>query len=341
VSITAQTRKLLWGRSGGFCAICRRPLTADPASPDPVVVVGEECHIISEKSDGPRYRLLEDGQVDSYDNLILLCPSDHEIVDKQLNHYTEEKLRQTKVEHEAWVRALPGPPELRVRQVKGQQAPLLHLVETGRDLMAFAGGAHAAEFLSPETDDPQAVDLVADFLQSAQDWGELWPELEIGHRLRAEVDITNSLKQLREDGFVVYGARRRDTISGGVGAPSNWDVAIIGVFRTDDPRVVSQRSAAHAPAEPLTDDQEYWREQIISLAYPLIGRVEFYADFEIDSEIRTEVAQYARKMRGAVKGKFRSLAPALPTDDEEERVLSCGSRAELLELLKTYARLFD
>jgi len=45
--------------------------------------------------------------------------------------------------------------------------------------------------------------------------------------------------------------------------------------------------------------------------------------------------------RGAVKGKFRNLAPALPSDDEEERVLTSGSRSELLELLKTYARLFD
>src|SRR5690348_12276541 len=116
VSITAHSRKLLWGRSGGFCAICHRLLTAEAASPDPVVVVGEECHIVSPRPDGPRYRPLDATQVDAYENLVLLCPSDHETVDKQWQHYTEEKLQQVKREHEAWVQALPGPPELRVQR---------------------------------------------------------------------------------------------------------------------------------------------------------------------------------------------------------------------------------
>jgi len=69
--------------------------------------------------------------------------------------------------------------------------------------------------------------------------------------------------------------------------------------------------------------------------------VETYANFAIDSEIRGAVGQYARTMRGAVKGKFRDLATALPSDHEEERVLVSGTRAELIQLLKTYARLFD
>ena len=92
MAITDRTRKLLWGSAGGRCAICGRMLTEAPAEPDPAVVVGEECHIVSEKPDGPRYRPLELAQVNAYDNLILLCPSDHEIVDKQPLHYSEERL---------------------------------------------------------------------------------------------------------------------------------------------------------------------------------------------------------------------------------------------------------
>jgi hypothetical protein len=101
--LTDQGRKLLWGRAGGRCAICQRLLTADEADPEPAVVVGEECHVVSPRPGGPRYRPLAPSEVDAYDNLVLLCPSDHETVDKQPLHYTEERLHEIKREHEAWV----------------------------------------------------------------------------------------------------------------------------------------------------------------------------------------------------------------------------------------------
>lgn len=338
MAITTQSRKLLWARSGGLCAICRRPLTEESAAPEPAVVVGEECHIVSSKPGGPRCRPLDAASVDSYDNLILLCPSDHEIIDKQPLHYTEMDLLRRKQEHEAWVRALPGPPELRIRQ--HGEPTLLHLVESGRDVMTFAAGAHAAEVITPEARDTNEADQVGGFVQNVQDWAEIWSDVDIPGRMRAEMEISDALKELRDDGFVVYCARRRDMIAGGAAPPSRWEVAVISVFRTDDPRVLAHRSESRVP-ESLTDDQEYWREQIVSLGYPLIGRIETYADFEIDGEIRAEVAHYARRMRGAVKGKFRSLAGALPSDSEEERVLTTGTRTELLDLVKIYARLFD
>jgi hypothetical protein len=340
VAISAQTRKLLWGRSGGLCAICKRPLTADSAEPEPAVVVGEECHIVSGKPGGPRFRALASAVVDADENLILLCPSDHEIIDKQPLHYTEQTLREVKAQHEAWVRALPGPPELQIRQRQGE-ATLLHLVESGRDVMAFVAGSHAAEVITPEARDTAEADLVGGFVQNIQDWADIWGEVDMAGRLRAEIEMTDAVQELREAGFIVYCARRRGTIEGGSGRPSPWRTAIISVFRTDDPHVVAQRSDADRAAVPPSEDQLYWREQIVSLAYPLIGRIETYADFEIDGEIRAAVLHYVRQMRGIVKGKFRHLAAELPSEADEERVLSSGTRSELIELVKTYARLFD
>jgi hypothetical protein len=337
MAITTLTRKLLWGRSGGLCAKCRQHLTEESADPDPAIVKGEECHIVSPKPDGPRFRALDAAQVDAYDNLILLCPSDHEVVDKQPLHYTEEKLRQMKREHEVWVRQLPGLPRVRVRRGSAAEPVALRLVESGRDLLAFVAGFHSAEVMTPEVTEVDEADLVGGFIQDAQDWGEIWDELDMASRMRAEITTTDQLRELREAGFVVYCGARQDVIEGGVGGPSPWRVSIIGVFRVDDPRIRSARLSS----EELTTDQEYWRDQILSLAYPLIGRVEIYADFEIDEEIRLAVSHYARTMRGVVKGKFRDLAAALPSDDEEERVLASGTRAELIELVKTYARLFD
>jgi hypothetical protein len=207
--------------------------------------------------------------------------------------------------------------------------------------MAFAADSHAAEIMAPEAGDLEEADLVGGFLQNVQDWSDLWAELDAAARLRAEVSLTEELKQLRDAGFIVYCGRRQDTIEGGVSGPSPWRVSILGVFRPDDPRLSSSGANERAAAENLAPDQEYWRDQIVSLAYPLIGQVETYANFEIDSEIRGAVARYARTMRGAVKGKFRELAVGLPSDDEEEHVLRSGSRADLIDLLKKYARLFD
>jgi hypothetical protein len=336
VTITAQTRKLLWGRSGGLCAKCRQHLTEEAAEPDPVVVKGEECHIVSSRPDGPRHRRLDPEQVDAYDNLILLCPSDHKIVDKQPRHYTEESLRAMKRAHEGWVRQLPGLPHVRLRRDLSADPVALQLADSGRDVLANTAGRHAAEVMTPEVADVEEADLVGGFIQAVQDWADIAPELDMPARLRAELDVTDQLKELREAGFVVYCGHRQDTLEGGTDGPSPWRVSIIGVFRMDDPRVRSDTSPSQ-----LTADQEYWREQIIAQSYPLIGQVETYADFEIDSEIRGAVAQYARTMRGAVKGKFHDLAAALPSDHEEERILVSGTRSELIQLLKTYCRLFD
>jgi hypothetical protein len=40
-----------------------------------------------------------------YDNLILLCSIDHKRVDDQPEHFTIERLKSIKLDHEAWVRA--------------------------------------------------------------------------------------------------------------------------------------------------------------------------------------------------------------------------------------------
>ena len=47
MAINDKTRKVLWGRSGNRCAICRRELVLDATTVDDVSVVGEECHIVS------------------------------------------------------------------------------------------------------------------------------------------------------------------------------------------------------------------------------------------------------------------------------------------------------
>ncbi len=55
MNITDKDRKILWGRSGNRCAICKHELVIEATPNDAESVVGEECHIISGSPNGPRH----------------------------------------------------------------------------------------------------------------------------------------------------------------------------------------------------------------------------------------------------------------------------------------------
>jgi hypothetical protein len=95
--------KKLWGLSAGQCnypgcnADCIQFLEKTGA-----VVIGEMAHIIARKQDGPRGEsLMEDN---TYNNLILLCPSHHTIIDKAPADFSKETLLKWKEIHESSIR---------------------------------------------------------------------------------------------------------------------------------------------------------------------------------------------------------------------------------------------
>ena len=107
ISIRAQ--KTLWGRAAGRCSFpdCRLEVFFEEEASNPAII-GENCHIVAEKDDGPR----GDPNVpvderNSYSNLILLCRNHHKVIDDLENgakSFPVEKLRDMKLAHEAWVR---------------------------------------------------------------------------------------------------------------------------------------------------------------------------------------------------------------------------------------------
>lgn len=93
---------LLWGRAAGLCSICKVDLLQSfPKSGD--VNLGERAHIISPKENGPRGNEKSYFKTE-YDNLILLCASHHNEIDKAAEDYPPEKLIQIKTQHETYVR---------------------------------------------------------------------------------------------------------------------------------------------------------------------------------------------------------------------------------------------
>ena len=222
--------------------MCRRELVIDATAADDESVVGDECHIISGQSQGPRY---EPGfpaeRLDEPENLILLCRVHHKMVDDQCETYTGVLLTELKQNHEKWVSAtLEGntqPPPVRVRRIKNNIPSHLVRVTTGKDIMRIVGGACAFSF---EHDEPQSEmerDLLGGFLQEAQDWGDLSGDLEAGDRVNAAYRLSTVLRELEDAGFWVFAAREIQQMEGGIGHPSAWPVAILRVNRKTNPDI--------------------------------------------------------------------------------------------------------
>jgi ElaB/YqjD/DUF883 family membrane-anchored ribosome-binding protein len=99
-SPTTATIKRLFAVSGNRCAFPGCTLSLVDAGSG--TVLGEICHIAARSPEGPRY---DPGQTDEdrhdFDNLVLLCPSHHKIVDENPDAYTVEKLCEIKEQHEA------------------------------------------------------------------------------------------------------------------------------------------------------------------------------------------------------------------------------------------------
>lgn len=89
--------KKLFSLSAGRCNICRCPLIEDD------VQIGEMAHVIARRPGGPR-GINGKSNINTYDNLILLCANHHKVVDSKPVDYSVEKLLKIKKDHEEYVK---------------------------------------------------------------------------------------------------------------------------------------------------------------------------------------------------------------------------------------------
>jgi hypothetical protein len=118
VTVSLKTQKMLWGKAAARCSMpeCRRQLVEDISETDDPSLVGENCHIVAEKDNGPRGDpTMSVDDRNRYGNLILLCSVDHKIIDDNESVWTVDRLRSVKAEHEAWVKNSLGLDGVRMR----------------------------------------------------------------------------------------------------------------------------------------------------------------------------------------------------------------------------------
>jgi hypothetical protein len=112
MAIPLKDHKRLWAMSGGRCAICKVSVILE----DDLVsgtIIGEECHIVAEKNDGPRGispLLVEERN--KYENLIILCRNHHKEIDDNEGAYPVDRLKKIKSDHEREILEKTGKPEI-------------------------------------------------------------------------------------------------------------------------------------------------------------------------------------------------------------------------------------
>jgi hypothetical protein len=205
-SISNKTRKILWGRSGNRCAICKHELVIDATGKDKEAVVGDECHIISPQPKGPRHDLsFPQEKLDSYENLILLCRIHHKMVDDQEATFTPVILRQLKSNHEVWVSERltdwQKPKPLKFRRVKQNIPNYLVRLTTGKEVLDLASSVYAFSMNHDELNSQDEVDIVGQFFQEVSDWGDICDELEPSARVDTAYNLTQLLKELEKKAF--------------------------------------------------------------------------------------------------------------------------------------------
>ena len=99
MAISSTIKNQLWARSQNSCAICGRALVQTSGGRNQTL--GELCHIVAKENSGPRANpLMSDEEKDSYDNIIILCPNHHTLIDRDTVTYTVDKLKIIKYNHE-------------------------------------------------------------------------------------------------------------------------------------------------------------------------------------------------------------------------------------------------
>ena len=206
-------------------------------------VVGEECHIVARGSDGPRNDSnFPKEKLDQSDNLILLCRVHHKVVDDQENTYSVECLRRIKKEHEQFVRETLNRSCEKLKagyknQNDSSSPKYLSRLTTGKELINVLSNSHAYDFDHDELESEDEVDLVGGFLQNAQDWGEIYSELESGGRVEAGYDLQQAIKELEASDFLVFGeyVKRKIKFDEGI---LDWNVTVLRVVRSTNPFVI-------------------------------------------------------------------------------------------------------
>lgn len=226
MNISDKVRKELWGKSGNKCALCHIDLFHE--GDKDFYNIGEECHIISERPNGPRH--IDDlDDYNTYDNLILLCRNHHKEIDDPANitKYTSERLKQIKEQHEKWVgRRLS-------EKMDGNE--MLPLIKNGNELIAILSPYVVCTY---KGNDPVQSEEEAEYIggvwQEITDFCDIASDLEPSDLTKMEFTFTKMLAVMAEKGFFLFGRIKKVPFLKKYGDNKLYNAAVLFIKRFDD-----------------------------------------------------------------------------------------------------------
>jgi hypothetical protein len=208
MSISDRTRKSLWAKSGNRCIICRNELVQPSESSDGNVILGEECHIISEKVRGPRGEIYFDKDFDHYDNLILLCAKDHKIIDEPNRVYSVEKLRRLKADHENWVKVTLENDVLAFTNDR-YNIKSLPKITSGKQVIDLIDGSKLFEFEQIEIENAEEISYIGGLFEELKDYGDIFSDIGFSERASLQIQYSKEIEKLKKMGISLFGLRRQ------------------------------------------------------------------------------------------------------------------------------------
>lgn len=200
--------KLLWGRAGGRCSICKAKLTADKTAIKGEIVLGEHAHIVGETEKSPRGNSsLSMDDRSGYHNRILLCPNDHTIIDKDVESFPIEKLHMIKTGHELWVESQLSSSDMRLELESEVYASIVDIISDKCMLANWDGWTRT--LLRPRPAFSVAAhENLNDFRRSSLKWAlsGQYPDIDnsamaLSHSTELLVRIHNLHSEVRDEDF--------------------------------------------------------------------------------------------------------------------------------------------
>ena len=201
MAISEKNRKMLWAKSGNRCAICKIELITEQKT-DSNLNIGEECHIISSKSKGPRHKPnLND--YDTFDNLILLCRNHHKEIDTLIDSFPEE-------------------------------IKFLVRISSGKELMNILSDAMGYRVDYDNIISKDEADYIGSTLQTFIDYGEISSDLGIQDKINIGLEFDSQIKKLDEEGYFIFGEKNVEEYRG----VKNFSIATLLIKRKDNEEII-------------------------------------------------------------------------------------------------------
>jgi len=232
MAISDKTRKFLWAKSGNRCAICKTELITGKYDSEEFNV-GEECHIISSKKNGPRH-LPNLQDYNNYENLLLLCRNHHKEIDELVDTYSEEILRYMKVNHENWVRTAIANA---IQDDKAEKPKFLMRITSGKELLNVISEAHGYNTDYDEVKDRDEAEYIGGIIQTFIDFGDISGMVEAYDKVQIGYDLQILLDELEDKGYYVFGERDPNTILPHISGIDKWTVATLLIRKKENPEI--------------------------------------------------------------------------------------------------------